>query len=244
LDARISEIPSLILVGGLGMRLRPAFDAGPKSVAPIAGHSFLEYLLLQIRRAEFHKVLLCVGYGATQIQDLVGNGSKWGLQVRYSTELEPLGTGGAVKRAAPLIDSQHFLVFNGDPFLAIDLQRMVEEHIRSRALATVALAKVHDSSRFGNVALRADGVIEQFAEKRAFLGVDTQASHIVSGGIYVFSNPVLDLIPATGAVSLEHDIFPQLVTKGIRGFLTDGYFIDIGLPEDFKRAQAELPKYF
>lgn len=244
MDTRISEIPSLILAGGLGTRLRPAFDAGPKSIAPIGGRSFLEYLLLQIRQAGFHKVLLCVGYGATQIEELVGNGRTWGLNVQYSVELQPLGTAGAVKRAASFIDTNHFLVFNGDSFLAIDLQRMVQEHFRSGALATVALAKVQDAGRFGNVVVRADGFIEQFAEKRADLGLHTQDSRVVNGGIYVFSKPVLDLIPGTGAVSLEHEVFPKLVTKGIRGFLTDGYFIDIGLPEDFQRAQAELPKHF
>jgi D-glycero-alpha-D-manno-heptose 1-phosphate guanylyltransferase len=244
LDTGISEIPSLILAGGLGTRLRPAFAAGPKSIAPIGGRSFLEFLLLQIRRAGFHKVLLCVGYGASQIEEFVGDGSKWGLRVGYSAELEPLGTAGAVKRAASLIDSQHFLVFNGDSFLAIDLQRMVEEHVRSGALATVALAKVHDSARFGNVIVGADGVIEKFVEKRAHQGSNSADLRVINGGIYVFSKPVLDLIPEPGAVSLEHDIFPKLLTKGIRGFLTDGYFIDIGLPEDFQRAQAELPKHF
>jgi NDP-sugar pyrophosphorylase family protein len=240
----ISEIPSLILAGGLGTRLRPAFDAGPKSIAPIGGRSFLEYLLVQISRAGFHQVLLCVGYGASQIEDFVGDGRKWGLSVRYSVESEPLGTAGAVKRAAALIDTQHFLVFNGDSFLAIDLQRMVEEHVRSGALATVALAKVRDSARFGNVVVGADGLIEQFAEKRAYHESDSPDLRVVNGGIYVFSKPVLDLIPEPGAVSLEHDVFPKLLINGIRGFLTDGYFIDIGLPEDFQRAQAELPKFF
>lgn len=240
----ICEIPSLILAGGLGTRLRPVFDAGPKSIAPIAGRSFLEYLLLQIRRAGFYNVLLCVGYGANQIQELVGDGGRWGLSVRYSAELEPLGTAGAVKQAASLIDSEHFLVFNGDSFLAVDLRQLVEVHLQSGTLATVALAKVPDSARFGNVVLGGDGLIKQFAEKRAQDGNTFPKLHIVNGGIYVFSKAVLGLISKPGAVSLEHEVFPTLLAKGIRGFLTDGYFIDIGLPEDFERAQAELPKYF
>jgi NDP-sugar pyrophosphorylase family protein len=165
----IPEIPSLILAGGLGSRLRPAFDTGPKSIAPIAGRSFLEYLLLQIGRAGFHKVLLCVGYGASQIEEFVGDGGRWGLSVRYSVETEPLGTAGAVKRAASLIDAPHFLVFNGDSFLSIDLRRLVEEHVRSKAMATLALAKVHDSTRFGTVVLAADGQIKQFCEKAGWV---------------------------------------------------------------------------
>jgi len=240
----MSEVPSLILAGGLGTRLRPAFDGGPKSIAPIAGRSFLDYLLLQIRRAGFHKVLLCVGYGATQIEDFVGDGRKWGLNVRYSAELEPLGTAGAVKRAASFIDTQHFLVFNGDSFLAIDLRQMLEEHCRSGALATLALAKVQDGTRFGNVVIGANGFIEQFAEKRGHQEGDLSSLRVVNGGVYVFSRHVLDLIPEHAPVSLEHDIFPKLLSEGIRGFLTDGYFIDIGLPEDYQRAQAELPKHF
>jgi D-glycero-alpha-D-manno-heptose 1-phosphate guanylyltransferase len=240
----IPQIPSLILAGGLGSRLRPAFDAGPKSIAPIGGRSFLEYLLLQIGRAGFHRVLLCVGYGASQIEEFVGDGGRWGVSVRYSVETEPLGTAGAVKRAASLIDTPHFLVFNGDSFLSIDLRRLVEEHRNSRALATVALAKVHDSTRFGTVVLAADGQIKQFCEKAGRVESESLDWCVVNGGIYVFSKAVVDLIPEPGAVSLEREIFPKLLGKGIRGFLSDGYFIDIGLPEDFERAQAELPKYF
>ncbi|MGA8153345.1 MAG: nucleotidyltransferase family protein [Terriglobales bacterium] len=240
----ISEIPSLILAGGLGSRLRPAFDAGPKSIAPIGDRFFLEYLLLQISRAGFHNVLLCVGYGASQVEEFVGDGGRWGLSVQYSVEMEPLGTAGAVKRAASLIDTQHFLVLNGDSFLDIDLRVLVEKHLHSKALATVALAKVHNSTRFGTVVLAADGQIKQFCEKAVFVESDSSDWHVVNGGIYVFSKPVLDLIPEHGAVSLEHEIFPKLLAKGIRGFLSDGYFIDIGLPEDFKRAQAELPEHF
>ena len=242
--AGICEIPSVILAGGLGTRLRPVFDAGPKSIAPIGGRSFLEYLLLQIRRAGFHKVVLCVGYGAQQIEEYVGDGAKWGLAVRYSAEVEPLGTAGAVRQAAPLIDSDHFLAFNGDSFLAVDLQQLVGEHLQSGAFATVALAKVPNSARFGNVVLGQDGLIKQFAEKRVQAETVSPNMQIVNGGIYVFRSAVLDLIPQPGAVSLEREVFPALIEKGIRGFLTDGYFIDIGLPEDFERAQAELPKFF
>ena len=240
----ICEIPSLILAGGLGTRLRPVFDAGPKSIAPIGGRSFLEYLLLQIRRAGFHKVVLCVGYGAQQIEEQVGDGTKWDLTVQYSPELEPLGTAGAVKHAASLIDGDHFLAFNGDSFLAVDLRQLVAEHVESGFLATVALARVPDSARFGNVVLGRDGLIKQFAEKRAQGGTLSSKLQIVNGGVYVFSTAVLELIPQPGVVSLEHEVFPTLIERGIKGFLTDGYFIDIGLPEDFKRAQTELPKYF
>jgi NDP-sugar pyrophosphorylase family protein len=237
-----SEIPSLILAGGLGTRLRPAFDAGPKSLAPVGGRPFLEYLLSQIRRAGFHDVVLCVGYGNGHIKECIGNGARWDLKVRYSVEGEPRGTAGAIKQAASLIDKQEFLVFNGDSFLAIDLKRLVEDHLEAGVWATVALTRVRDAARFGTVLLESSGQIREFREKSAH--VANGNSHLVNGGIYVLSKRVLDMIPDSSAVSLEREIFPKLLTRGIKGFLTDGYFIDIGVPEDFERAQAELPEHY
>jgi mannose-1-phosphate guanylyltransferase len=241
---RVLEVPALILAGGLGTRLRPAFDAGPKSMAPVGGRPFVEYLLSQIRRAGCHNVVLCVGHGKGHIEEWVASGARWDLNVRYSVEGEPLGTAGAIKQAASLIDKPDFLVFNGDSFLAIDLKRLVEEHLQSGAWATVALTRVHDPTRFGTVVVGANGQIKEFREKSVQVASESRNSHLVNGGVYVLNKRVLGMIPDSRAVSLEREIFPQLLIKGIRGLLRDGYFIDIGVPEDFERAQAELPEHF
>ncbi|HXZ40401.1 MAG TPA: nucleotidyltransferase family protein [Terriglobales bacterium] len=238
------NLPAMILAGGLGTRLRAVFDAGPKSMAPVGGRPFLEYLLLQISRAGFRQVLLCVGYGRTQVERWAGDGKKWGLHIHYSAESTPLGTAGAIKLAAKLIDDEAFLVLNGDSFLAVDLRELVQEHLRCEAWATVALAKVPDSTRYGTVVLNPEGRIAAFLEKNAARGNDPCCSYLVNGGIYVFNKGVLNDVPERRAVSLEEEVFPQLVSKGVKGFVSDGYFIDIGLPDDFQRAQTELPAHF
>jgi D-glycero-alpha-D-manno-heptose 1-phosphate guanylyltransferase len=237
----ISNIPVLILAGGLGTRLRSVFDSGPKSMAPVGGRPFLEYLLLQVSRAGFQKLLLCVGYGWQQIEEWAGNGTKWGLRINYSIEPEPRGTAGAVRLAAELIDNETFLVLNGDSFLALDLTELLQTHLQSDAWATIALAKVQDSSRYGAVVLTSTGQIEAFLEKEASTLGQSAGECLVNGGIYAFNKSVLDLVPDLRAVSLEREIFPQLLAKGVKGFVSDGYFIDIGLPEDLQRAQRELP---
>lgn len=242
--ADISHVPAVILAGGLGTRLRPAFNSGPKSMAPVAGRPFLEYLLRRIAQSGFRDVVLCVGYERGQIEEWARDGKKWGLRIRYSVEPTPLGTAGAVKLAAKLIDSEAFLVFNGDSFLAVELGDLVREHVRSRAWATVALAKVRDPSRYGTVVLKPDGEIEAFLEKSTAAAADSCGWYLVNGGVYVFNKVVLNLAPEMTTVSLEHEVFPQLLLKGLKGFVSDGYFIDIGLPGDFQRAQTELPERF
>jgi NDP-sugar pyrophosphorylase family protein len=240
----VSNVPTMILAGGLGTRLRPAFNSGPKSMAPVDGRPFLEYLLLQVGRAGFRDVLLCVGYGREKVEEWAGDGKKWGLEIRYSAEPVPLGTGGAIKFAAKLIDSEAFLVLNGDSFLSVDLGDLVRQHLRSGAWATIALAKVRDRARYGTVILKPDGDIEAFLEKSTAAVTDSCGWYLVNGGVYVFNKLVLDLVPEMTAVSLEHEVFPRLLLRGVKGFVTEGYFIDIGLPDDFKRAQTELPECF
>lgn len=239
-----SAIPVLILAGGLGTRLRSAFDSGPKSMAPVAGRPFLDYLLRQMSDAGLHNVLLCVGYGRSQIEEWAGNGAKWGLCIRYSVEPEARGTAGAIKLAAELIDDELFLVLNGDSFLDVDLRELVKVHLQSDALATIALARVQDSTRYGAVMLTPDGQVEAFLEKSKTQVSESSGGHLVNAGVYVFRKSVLDIMPEFKAASLEREIFPQLLSKGVKGFVSDGYFIDIGIPDDFKRAQTELPERF
>ena len=239
-----SGIPVLILAGGLGTRLRSAFDSGPKSMAPIGHRPFLEYLLRQIKDAGFHNVLLCVGYGRSQIVEWAGSGARWGLCIRYSVEPEARGTAGAVKLAAEMIDDDIFLVLNGDSFLDVDLRELVQVHLRSRALATIALAKVQDSTRYGAVILTPEGKVRAFLEKSKTPVRASRGGHLVNAGVYVLKRSVLNIVPEFKAASLEREVFPQLLSKGVKGFVSDGYFIDIGIPDDFKRAQTELPERF
>jgi len=225
---------AIILAGGLGKRLRPLLGNQPKVLARVLDKPFLEYLLLQLKRYSVNNVILAVGYCGEMIEACFGSGSDLGLHLCYSYEPEPLGTGGALKLAQNLIHSEYFLVMNGDSFFDINLKVLIRYHQKKKALATIGLAKVDDTQRYGAVELDHEGRIVRFLEKTK----GGQAG-LINGGIYVFQREVLELIPEGRPVSLEHEIFPKLIGKGFYGLPFQAYFVDIGVPEDYLRLQAD-----
>lgn len=239
--------PAVILAGGLGTRLRAAYSAGPKSMAPLAGKPFLDYLLTWLRSEGVKDVILCVGYKRSQIQRYVGGGQKWALRVKYSIERELLGTGGAVKKAEALVPAERMLVVNGDTFLNVNLTELIKIHRSRRALATVAAVKVADSHRYGSLQMDGTGRITAFAKKKA-KGANRSGKNgksAINAGVYVFEKKLLNEIPTGRRVSLEREVFPALLTsKRVYGVVKDTYFLDIGVPDDFGRAQRELPERF
>lgn len=238
-------VAAVILAGGLGMRLRSAYAAGPKSMAPIGKRPFLDYLLAWLQSQGVRETILCVGYKRSQIQRFVGRGSKWGMRVRYSIEQKLLGTGGAVKKAEELISGETVLVLNGDTFVNVSLRELMKFHRSCKALATLAAVTVPNRSRYGSVRLDGKSRITAFLEKSREskdrgLEID---KHLINGGIYIVERKLLKMIRGSGSVSLEKDVFPSLLAKkSVYGFTTDAYFLDIGVPEDLRRAQRELPK--
>jgi NDP-sugar pyrophosphorylase family protein len=246
----IESTQALILAGGLGTRLRPVFNGGPKSLAPIGGRLFLEYLLIWLRSAGIKELTLCVGYENEQIQNWLVDGARWGLHVTYSVEKTLLGTAGALKHAEKLISLPHCLVVNGDSFLDVNLAEMFGFHVRHRALATLALARVPNSARYGTVQLNRLGRVIAFREKKQNLVSQDnsprgrRSSQLINGGVYLMEKQFISAIPSHKAISLEAETFPALVGKILYGFVTDGYFIDIGVPADYERAQSELPRRF
>lgn len=232
----LAGTPVLVLAGGLGTRLRATYQQGPKVMAPIDGRPFLAYVLGGLHQAGFRFVVLCVGYRYQDIQTWLGDGQRVGLDVRYSIEDQPLGTGGAVLQAATrFAPAGRFFVLNGDSLLHLDFQAMQETHVQLNALATIALATVPDVSRYGVVELDDDERVREFCEKSA-----NHSPGYINGGTYLFESEVLNLIPQGRAVSLEHEVLPHLVSRGLRAFKSRGYFVDIGVPEDFLKAQTEL----
>jgi NDP-sugar pyrophosphorylase family protein len=243
------ECQAVILAGGRGTRLRPAFDQGPKGIAPVGNRPFLEYLLIWLRAAGIQKLVVCVGYKKDQIRDWLGDGSSWGLEVKYSEEKRLLGTAGALKLAEKLISSPSFLVLNGDSFLDVNLQAMYRFHAKKGALVTIAVARVRHSARYGTVQLDRTHQIRAFQEKKKNLTRNAKSKphgslKPINGGVYLMQKRFLHAIPPRIAMSLEKDIFPGLVGEELYGFVTRGYFIDIGVPSDFERAQTELHKRF
>ncbi len=226
----------LILAGGLGTRLRSAYEDGPKVMAPVGGRPFLSYLLTSLARAGFEQIVLCVGYRHELIQEWLGDGSSFHLAVKYSLETEPFGTAGALRLAySRYLSGPRFVAMNGDSLLQADFGAMYEAHMCEKGQATIAVAAVSDTSRYGRVDIDDRGNVRAFREKSG-----EHVSGYVNGGIYLFEDAVMNHVPDGRAVSLEKEVLPLLQRKGLLAFPCPGYFIDIGIPEDLARAQTEL----
>lgn len=219
----------MILAGGLGTRMGDALGGLPKALAPMAGRPFVEHLIRFLARHGVRDVVLCTGAGAEQVAAALGDGRSLGVRLAYAREEEPLGTGGAIRNAAPLVDGPRWLVLNGDSLVDVSPDALVDHHLGHRARATLALAGVPDTSRYGAVRLAADSAVVEFTEKRA----SDVAGGLVNAGMCVLERDVLDLIPAHGACSLERDVFPRLTGAGLFGLATGGGFVDIGTAEAY-----------
>jgi NDP-sugar pyrophosphorylase family protein len=226
----------IILAGGLGTRLRGALGDLPKPLAPIGGKPVLEYLINFISHQGFREIIISCGHGAGAVRDYFGDGSTLGLRIRYTFEEELLGTGGAIKLAEPLVDSRDFIVANGDTYFEVSLTELLQFHRARGALATLALTYRKEAGRYGTVLCDDDNRVVTFTEK-----AKEERAGLINGGVYVFGRAIFDYIPAGRACSLEREILPLLVGRGLYGFPADGYFIDIGVPEDYERAKEELP---
>ena len=204
----------------------------PKPMARIGDRPFLEYLVLHLRKYDVREVILCTGHRWEQVQEYFGDGQRWGIHILHSREEALLGTAGALKLAGKLIRTRTVIAMNGDSFLDVNLTDLVHYHLTKSALATVALAQVPRSSRYGAVTLNEAGEISSFVEKR-----QGQETMLINGGVYVLDRSLLDRIPE-GQVSLETEVFPKLVEKGFYGMIVLGYFVDIGVSADYDRLKA------
>ena len=214
-------------------------------MAPVGGRPFLDYLLHWLKNEGADQVILCVGYKRSHIRRFVGGGRKWGLQVKYSVEHKLLGTGGAVKKAERLIPGRTLLVVNGDTFVDVRLSELMKFHQSRKTVATLTAVKVEDSWRYGALRLDGRGRVTAFLEKGA---TDKTERHerrrrLINGGVYMFDKRALKTIRTRKATSLEKEVLPSLLgKKRVLGFESEGFFLDIGIPEDLRRAQSELPK--
>lgn len=222
----------MLLVGGMGTRLRPVLSSKPKPLAPIGEIPFLELLVLQLRSQGIRRMVMCTGFQSEQIEEELGDGREWDVKIEYSKESCPLGTAGAIKHAAQLLsEASDFLVMNGDSFLEVDFHQLMRFHRKRKGWATIAVRQVADASRYGTVELDGQSRVVRFSEK---LGISTPG--LINGGIYAFKREVLEHLPE-GPASLEKDVLPDMIGHGIFALEQAGMFIDIGTPEDFARAQ-------
>jgi D-glycero-alpha-D-manno-heptose 1-phosphate guanylyltransferase len=236
-------IGALVLSGGLGTRLRCAFASGPKGMAPVNGRPFLAYLVDQLRAAGLLNIILCIGHQGEQITEFFGDGSSFGVNLRYSIENKLLGTGGAIKNAEALLPKGHFFILNGDSYFDADLRAMLAFNAAARGMGSLGVVHVEDSSRYGSIVLDNSCRIIEFKEKESGTPAGSGAkAGYVSAGVYLFDRSILDAIPPMVPTSLEREVLPALLARGLFGFRSSGFFIDIGIPSDYLKAQTELPK--
>ena len=227
---------ALVLAGGEGTRLRPLTLTTPKPVMPLAGRPFLSFMLDWLARHGVDEVLLSCGYMSDEVARVLGD-LYHGMRVRYVIEDEPLGTAGPLRLAADEgVLEGRVLVLNGDCLTDLDLTAMIRRHEEAGAVGTLALAAVDDTSSYGVVPTTEDGAVEEFLEKQP----GPAPTNRINAGGYVLEPEVIDLIPAGRAVSIEREIFPQLVGNGLYGFPFDDYWIDIGTPERYLDATYDL----
>ena len=232
-----NNIPAVLLVGGLGTRLRSVLPSTPKSLARLGNIPFLELLVLQLRSHGFRRVVMCTGHLAEQVEKEFGDGRKWELEIEYSYESKPLGTAGALKHADHLLgNADKFLVMNGDSFLEFDYAGLLAFHCQHGGIASLAVRQVPDASRYGSVQVDSQQRVVAFVEKS-----NSGAAGLVNGGVYLFNRSALAHLPE-GPASLEREVFPTLLKYGVYAAEYDGMFIDIGTPADYARAQELCDK--
>ncbi len=228
----LADITAVILAGGLGTRLQSVVEDRSKVMAEVAGRPFLTYLLDQVEATGIRCVVICTGHHGAHLEEVLG--SQYGtMQLVYSREESPLGTGGALRQALPLVPSDPMLVMNGDSYCSMNLCELFAAHQQRGAVGTIALCEMADSGSYGTVTLDADGRIAAFREKDAVAGPGW-----INAGVYVVTRELVKSMPADRAVSLERETFPTWAGHGLYGHASDCELMDIGTPDRYELAQT------
>jgi mannose-1-phosphate guanylyltransferase len=227
---------AVILVGGEGTRLRPLTSTVPKPVVPLVDRPFITFMLEWLRGHGVDDVIMSCGFLATSVRNVLGDGSGLGMRLRFVEEPDPRGTAGALKYAESLLD-ERFLMLNGDVLTDIDVTAALAQHEATGARATLALVPVSDPSAYGLVHLHEDNSVRDFVEKPSSDAIDT---NLISAGAYVLERDVLELVPARRKVSIEREVWPRLVGKGLYGFPSNSYWLDIGSPERYLQGTFDI----
>lgn len=226
------KIDVIILAGGLGTRLASVVSDVPKPMAPVAGKPFLEQILQSLPLQSIDKIILAVGYKHDKIVEHYGTDYQ-GVPLVYSVEEEPLGTGGGIGLALQKSTENTILILNGDTFFDVNLEEMLAVHNEENALLTLALKQVKNPDRYGTVLLEKHTIV-RFQEKQE--GLPTGS---INGGVYLASRELIKVLPSVEKYSFETEILEAKVnTTKLKGYISEGLFIDIGIPQDYERAQT------
>ncbi|MFI6476908.1 sugar phosphate nucleotidyltransferase [Nonomuraea sp. NPDC050663] len=240
MEHSLPNLEAVLLVGGLGTRLRPLTLDSPKHLLPTAGVPFLAHQLAQARSFGVRRIVFATSYKASMFEPVFGDGSALGLELVYMEEESPLGTGGAIRNAAEALtcaDDAPVLILNGDILSGHDVGAQVREHVSRQAAVTLHLTEVDDPTRFGCVPTDSTGRVTAFLEK-----TPNPVTNRINAGCYVFTRSVIDTIPAGEVVSVERQTFPGLIESGalVLGYADQAYWLDVGTPAAFVRGSADL----
>lgn len=230
----------IILAGGLGTRLRSVVIDVPKCMAQICNKPFLYYLLKYLSTYKVNKVILSVGYLHESIIEWINHESyQFPFKIEFILESEPLGTGGGIKLALSKASSEVVCILNGDTFFNVDLNKFLSRHKESNSLLSIALKPMANFDRYGNVDIDKDEIITSFEEKRYC------TTGLINGGVVLMNMDTnfFDRLPAK--FSFETDFLQVNAQKRIfHGFVFNGYFIDIGIPEDYAKANVDFKSLY
>ncbi|MFF3495579.1 sugar phosphate nucleotidyltransferase [Streptomyces sp. NPDC002795] len=234
---------AILLVGGKGTRLRPLTVNTPKPMVPAAGVPFLTHQLARAKAAGVDHIVLATSYLAEVFEPYFGDGSSLGLHLEYVTEVEPLGTGGAIRNVASRLRSapdEPVLIFNGDILTGLDIGALVHEHETTGADVSLHLSRVEDPRAYGLVPTDSTGRVTAFLEKPQT--PEEIVTDQINAGAYVFRRSVIDTIPTGRPVSVERETFPDLLASGahLQGMVDSTYWLDLGTPQAFVRGSADL----
>jgi mannose-1-phosphate guanylyltransferase len=231
---------AILLVGGFGTRLMPLTKNTPKPMLTVAGIPVTEHQIAMAKSAGITEIVLATSYLSEVFTPYFGDGSKWGIKIKYAVEEEPLGTGGAIRNAAQLLDTdQSVVVLNGDVLSSHNLAEQIRQHEAHDADVTLHLTQVQDARAFGCVPTDSQGRVTAFLEK-----MEVPVTNQINAGCYVFNPRVISTIPLNTVVSVERETFPELVAKGAKvfGFIETAYWLDIGTPRALLKASIDIVK--
>ena len=232
---------AILLCGGLGTRLRSVVSDRPKPMADIAGKPFLHYLVKMLSESGVKHLIFALGYMGEQIEAYFQSGEDYGLSISYSYEDSPLGTGGAIRNALSNVSGENVLVLNADTYFHTDYESLLREQLKNKSAMTIAGRKIEDISRYGAILKDESGRILRWNEKMSSDQVETPRPGEINGGIYVMQKSLIEKIPE-GKQSLENDCIPAWLEDGLylQAIPSDGYFMDIGIPEDYAQFKEDV----
>ena len=231
---------AVILVGGEGTRLRPLTSGTPKPVVTFVDRPFMGFMLEWLAGHGVEDVIMSCGFLATKVKAVLGDGSAFGVRLRFVEEPEPRGTAGALKYAEELLEDR-FLMLNGDVLTDVDVSAQIAQHERTGATGTLGLVPVPDPRAYGLVLTHEDGEVTGFLEKPGADKLEGIREYLISAGIYVLERSVLDRIEPGANVSIETQVWPGLVGQGLYGYASRGtYWMDIGTPERYLQGTGDI----